>query len=111
ESHFADFWAEQVPRLQAQGWSIVVQPGFAHMSVPVDAGRLVIDPDSGDELRRELKEPLRPGEPALAALRQPPREGSWMLSLGVEVDGETLDLAPLLADLLKRDTRWLDARE
>ena len=34
-----------------------------------------------------------------------------MLSLGIEVDGETLDLVPLLADLIKRDARWLDARE
>ena len=32
------------------------------------------------------------------ALRQPHREGSWMLSLGIEVEGETLDLVPLLAD-------------
>jgi SNF2 family DNA or RNA helicase len=34
-----------------------------------------------------------------------------MLSLGVEVEGELLDLAPLLADLLKRDGRWLKAEE
>jgi len=85
EAHFGDFWAEQVPRLQARGWSIVVRAGFAHQGVPVDAWRL--------------------------ALRQPAREGSWLLSLGIEVDGETLDLAPLLADLLRRDARWLDARE
>src|SRR5690606_1921721 len=39
------------------------------------------------------------------------REGAWLLSLGVEIDGETLDLAPLLADLLRRDMRWLDARQ
>ncbi|WP_428422373.1 DEAD/DEAH box helicase [Methylibium sp.] len=111
EPHFGDFWAEQVPRLQARGWSIVVQPGFAHQSVPVDAWRLVIDPDTGDEQGRELVAPLGPRVQTLAALRQPPREGSWLLSLGVEVDGETLDLAPLLADLLRRDARWLDARE
>ncbi|WP_374593619.1 DEAD/DEAH box helicase [Aquabacterium sp.] len=111
ESHFGDFWAEQVPRLQAQGWIIVVRPGFAHQTVPVDAWRLVIDPATGDETGRELTEPLgaRPAE--ITALRQPHREGSWLLSLGVDVDGETLDLAPLLADLLKRDQRWLDARQ
>lgn len=111
ENQFGDFWAERVPKLQAQGWSIVVRPGFAHQSVPVDAWRLVIDPDTGDERGRELVAPLGPRPPDLAALRQPPREGSWMLSLGVEVDGERLDLVPLLADLLKRDARWLDARE
>lgn len=113
ESQFGDFWAEQVPRLQALGWTIVVQPGFAHLSVPVDRWRLLIDPVDGSERGRELAEPLGSAVPtavSIKALRQPAREGSFMLSLGVEVDGETLDLAPLLADLLKRDARWLDAR-
>ncbi|KNZ32665.1 MAG: helicase [Methylibium sp. NZG] len=111
ETHFGDFWAEQVPRLQAQGWRIVVMPGFAHQSVAVDRWRLVISPETGAEEGRELVEPLGPRVQALTALRQPPREGSFMLSLGVEVDGELLDLAPLLADLLKRDSRWLKAHE
>ncbi len=103
ESQFGDFQAEQVPRLRAAGWSVIVQPGFAHLSVPVDRWHLVIDPVSGD---------AQAHVPAgVTALRQPVREGSFMLSLGVEVDGETLDLAPLLADLLKRDHRWLDARQ
>ena len=110
EQLFGDFWAEQVPKLQALGWSIVVQPGFAHQSVTVDRWRLVIDRATGEEQGRELIDPLGPRAQPLAALRQPPREGSFMLSLGVDVDGETLDLAPLLADLLKRDARWLDAR-
>ena len=112
EPQFGDFWAEQVPRLQAQGWSIVVRPGFAHQSVPVERWRLVIDPDTGvEDAGRELGEPVGPRVQPLGALLAPRREGSWLLSLGVDVDGETLDLAPLLADLLKRDTRWLDARE
>jgi superfamily II DNA or RNA helicase len=111
EAHFGDFWAEQVPRLQAQAWSIVVMPGFAHQSVAVDRWRIVIDPDGGAEKGRELVEPLGPRVQALTSLRQPPREGSWLLSLGIDVEGETLDLAPLLADLIKRDKRWLDARE
>ncbi|HRG06585.1 MAG TPA: ATP-dependent helicase, partial [Acidovorax defluvii] len=29
EAHFGDFWAEQIPKLRAEGWSVVVQPGFA----------------------------------------------------------------------------------
>src|SRR5882672_3820665 len=111
ESHFGDFWAEQVPRLQAQGWSIVVRPGFAHLSVPVDAWKLVIDPATGDEKGRELAQPLGKRPTGVTSLRQPPREGSWMLSLGVEVEGATLDLVPLLADLIKRDSRWLDAHQ
>jgi superfamily II DNA or RNA helicase len=83
EAQFADFWAEQVPLLQAQGWQVVAAPGFAHTSVPVQDCRLT--------LAR--------------------REGSWLISLGVEVEGQMLDLAPLLAELLKRDGRWLDAHQ
>ena len=111
EGQFGDFWAEQVPKLQARAWSVVVQPGFAHQSVSVDRWRLLIDPITGDERGRELVAPLGPRVLAPGALRQPQREGSFMLSLGIDVDGEALDLAPLLADLLKRDGRWLDARE
>ncbi|MEP7099173.1 MAG: SNF2-related protein, partial [Burkholderiales bacterium] len=103
ESQFGDFWAEQIPRLRAAGWSVIAQPGFAHLSAPVDRWHLVIDPVSGDA---QAQAPA-----GITALRQPVREGSFMLSLGVEVDGETLDLAPLLADLLKREHRWLDARQ
>src|SRR5690349_8541121 len=29
EAQFGDFWDLQVPRLQAAGWQVVVQPGFA----------------------------------------------------------------------------------
>ena len=111
EGHFPDFWAEQVPRLQAQGWQVVIQPGFAHQSQPVERWKLVIDPVSGDEAGRELLEPPGPPAQGLVALRQPHQEGSWMLSLGVEVDGRTIDLVPLLADLLKRDGRWLKTHE
>ncbi|UUX94473.1 DEAD/DEAH box helicase [Aquabacterium sp. J223] len=110
EAHFADFWAEQVPRLQAQGWQVVVRPGFAHESLPVDRWRLLVDAATGDEQGREPAEWAQ-SAPALRALRQPHQEGSWRLSLGVDVEGETLDLVPLLADLIKRDARWLDARE
>ena len=85
EDFFGDFWALRVPVLQGLGWQVVVQPGFAHASAKVDAWRL--------------------------ALRPPPREGSWLLTLGIEVEGESLDLAPLLADLLARDKRWLDAQQ
>ena len=38
-------------------------------------------------------------------------EAGQHFSFELEVDGETLDLSPLLADLLRRDARWLDARE
>ena len=123
ESNFADFWEEQVPRLQKAGWRIVVRAGFAHQSVPVERWKLVVAPAHAsaaaapaalalaDGSWRELAEPLGRRVQPLAALRNPHDEGPWLLSLGVEVEGETLDLSPLLADLIRRDTRWLDARE
>ena len=111
EAHFGDFWAEQVPKLQAQGWMVLVQPGFAHQSVTVERWRLLVEPETGQELGREPSAPLGPRTQPLAAIRGSHREGSFMLSLGVDVDGETLDLAPLLADLLKRDPRWLKAAQ
>ncbi|MCV2361581.1 DEAD/DEAH box helicase [Paucibacter sp. TC2R-5] len=86
EDFFAEFWLERVPELEAKGWAIVVQPGFAHRPVAPQAWQL--------DIKR---------------LGLPAREGSWLLSLGVEIEGEMLDLAPMIADLLKRDARWLDA--
>ncbi len=110
EDFFGDFWAEVVPQWQAQGWAIVVRPGFAHETLRVDAWRLVIDPVSGEVLGKEPAAPLRRPD-VVKALQLPEREGSWMLSLGVEIAGVAWDLVPLLADLLKRDGRWLDARK
>ncbi|KQM71122.1 DEAD/DEAH box helicase [Xylophilus sp. Leaf220] len=112
EEQFGDFWADRVPVLQAAGWSVVVVPGFAHQSVPVDAWRLLLDPATGEAQGRELAAPLgtRPAPVVPAGgLALPRREGSWLLTLGIEVQGEMLDLAPLLAELLKRDARWRDA--
>ena len=108
EDDFGDFWAERVPAWQAAGWSIVVLPGFAHETLQVEAWKLVVEPATGEVLGREPTAPLRAPE-AVVALHQPWREGSWMLSLGVEIAGETWDLVPLLADLLKRDSRWLSS--
>ena len=110
EAFFGDFWAEQVPRMQAQGWSVVVRPGFAHESVPVQRWKLIIAPDTGEVLGKELAGPVGPRERPVQKLQLPAREGAWLLSLGIEIDGETLDLAPMLADLIKRDARWLIAR-
>jgi superfamily II DNA or RNA helicase len=109
EEFFGDFWADQVPALQAKGWSVVLKPGFAHESVPVQRWKLIISPDTGEILSRELAEPLvKPGR-GVQKMQLPAREGAWLLSLGIEIDGQTLDLAPILADLLRRDARWLNA--
>src|SRR6185295_14291784 len=100
-----------VPRLQKLGWSVVVAPGFAHVSVPVERWHLLIDPVTGAEQGRELVDvPSRHRGP-LSALNQPKREGSFMVSLGIEVDGQNIDLAPLLFHLFKREPRWLKADE
>ena len=109
EDAFADFWADQAPLLQAQGWSVVLRPGFAHLSVPVQAWRVLIEPDSGELLGHELAAPQAPRPPKIQPLGLPPRQGAWLLSLGLVIEGETLDLAPLLAELLRRDARWLNS--
>ncbi len=86
EEQFGAFWLEQVPALQAQGWLVEALPGFAHWPVELEQVQLRIAP-----------------------LALPQRRGEWLLSLGVEIEGESVDLAPLLADLLRRDRRWLRA--
>ena len=111
EEFFGDFWADRVPQLQAKGWSVVVKPGFAHESVPVQRWKLLVSPDTGEVLGKELDSPLvKPGR-GVEKLQLPAREGAWLLSLGIEIDGQTLDLAPMLADLLRRDHRWLNAAQ
>jgi superfamily II DNA or RNA helicase len=111
EGFFGDFWAEQLPALQARGWRVVVRPGFAHESVPVDAWRLIVSPDAGEVIGKEVAGPMRGRAPVVSALGLPAREASWLITLGIEVEGEMLDLAPLLADLLRRDQRWLNTRQ
>jgi superfamily II DNA or RNA helicase len=86
ESDFAAFWADALPALRAAGWSVDVQPGFAHAAAEVEQWRLCVAP-----------------------LTAPHGLGSWLLSLGVDINGETLDLVPLMARLVKHDRRWLDA--
>ncbi|MDR6767004.1 superfamily II DNA or RNA helicase [Acidovorax delafieldii] len=111
EAHFGDFWADVVPQLRTEGWTVVVHPGFAHESVPVQRWKLLIAPDTGELLGKEVDGPLGTRQRPVQKLMLPEREGAWLLSLGIEIDGETLDLAPMLADLLRRDARWLNARQ
>lgn len=111
EAHFGDFWAEQIPQLRAEDWSVVVHPGFAHESVPVQRWKLLIAPDTGELLGKEIDGPLAERQRPVQKLMLPEREGAWLLSLGIEIDGQTLDLPPMLADLLRRDARWLNAQQ
>lgn len=91
EADFADYWADTLPQLQAEGWTVELLPGFAHASLPVTGWKIELQP-----------------------LSQPRGMGSWLLSLGIELqtrDGcETLDLVPLLARLISSDKRWTDAQ-
>ena len=111
EDHFGDFWADQLPVLQAAGWSVVVRPGFAHESVPVEAWHLIVHPATGEVLGKEVASRMRGRPPAITALDQTSHEGSWLLTLGIEIDGQMMDVVPLLANLLQRDARWLDAKQ
>lgn len=58
EAQFGDFWADVVPQLRAEGWSVVVCPGFAHESVPVQRWKLHIAPDTGEILGKEVDGPV-----------------------------------------------------
>jgi superfamily II DNA or RNA helicase len=109
EDSFDDFWADTLPLLQAEGWAVVVRPGFAHESVAVEGWHLQVSPVTGEVLGKQVATRMRSRAPTLTALDQTTHEGSWLLTLGVEIDGQRLDLVPMLAGLLQRDARWLDA--
>ncbi|OWQ43788.1 hypothetical protein CDL60_28210 [Roseateles noduli] len=110
EDLFPDFAADEVPRLRKLGWEIDFLPGFAHHSVAIDAWSLEIQPE--DEEPVDVQTAIAPAAgsgdrlPTLALSR---RKGSWMLSLGVTVQGQRVDLAPMIWDLLRKDRRWLYA--
>jgi superfamily II DNA or RNA helicase len=109
EDFFGDFWADAVPQLQAEGWSIVTRPGFAHESVPVEAWKLIVSPETGEVLGKEVAGELAGKDVPALPLALPRRAGSWLVTLGIEVDGKPIDLVPMLAELIKRDRRWLNA--
>jgi superfamily II DNA or RNA helicase len=100
EEFFGDFHADQVPELQALGWQVRTEPGFAHHSQFVSGWQLGVS-EAGDDGRMP---DTRVDGVGLAR-----RRGAWLVSLGMEVEGQRLDLAPLIANLLRRDKRWLDA--
>ena len=101
EEFFCDFLAEQVPELQARGWQVTTEPGFAHHSQFVSGWQLGLAEEAQDEAPRPSRR--------VQGLGLERRTGAWLVSLGLEVEGKQLDLAPLIANLLRRDKRWLDA--
>jgi superfamily II DNA or RNA helicase len=81
EAAWARFFSAEAGVLTRAGWQIDCPPDFRHRVLVVD------------EWHAELDE----------------NENGWLeLSLGIDVGGRRLDLAPLLYALFKRDGRWLD---
>ncbi|KQW44813.1 MULTISPECIES: DEAD/DEAH box helicase [unclassified Roseateles] len=99
EEFFGDFHVDKVPELLAMGWQVTTAPGFAHHSRAVNGWQL------GLSEAEDAPQPSRRVE----GIGLERRKGAWLVSLGMEVDGERIDLAPLIANLLRRDKRWLDA--
>ncbi|WP_424192574.1 SNF2-related protein [Ampullimonas aquatilis] len=84
ESHWTQFVADVIPRLQELGWEVEHLTGFRHQIVEVD------------HWEADLTE----------------NEGGWLdLDLGIIVGGQRMALPPLLAELFSRDGRWLDAHK
>ncbi|QIL83813.1 DEAD/DEAH box helicase [Diaphorobacter sp. HDW4A] len=107
ESMFSDFWADVLPELRREGWDIHMRPGFAHESVAVQRWQLRLGSDSGEVESLQVAGDFAVKPEPVQALQLARREGAWLLSLGIEIDGMTLDLVPMLANLLARDSRWL----
>ena len=83
EEEWADFLASKVPALSDAGWKISIDPTFRHYRAEATSWHLDISAS----------------------------EGGWLsLDLGIEVDGERIDLPPLLAELFARDSRWLSPK-
>ena len=81
ESCWDGFMQDALPRLREAGWTVEFDDDFRHFMLEVDAWDAeLIESDNG-----------------------------WFdLDMGIIVDGERLPLAPLLASLFRRDSRWLD---
>jgi superfamily II DNA or RNA helicase len=81
EQDWADFMQHGIAVLEAQGWRVRYESDFRHHYLEVEAWEANVDEAEG-----------------------------WLdLDVGVLVAGERLPLAPMLADLLHREARWLDA--
>ena len=84
EAHWAHFFSLTAPALREAGWRIDCPKDFRHrVLVPTEWH---VDIEEG--------------------------EGGWFqVSLGVEVEGRRLDLAPMLHAVFRQDPRWLDRKK
>ena len=76
-----EFVAQNIPKLQQAGWEIRYSSTFRHRNLEIESWQM--DVNEGDE-------------------------GWFDLNMGIVVEGRRLALAPLLAELFQRDSRWLD---
>jgi superfamily II DNA or RNA helicase len=82
ESDWPNFMRDSLPLLRDAGWQVEFSGDFSHHVLEVEAWEA------------DLVE----------------SENGWFdLDMGIIVEGARLPLAPLLAGLFRRDTRWLDA--
>jgi hypothetical protein len=84
EAHWIHFFSIVAPVLRVAGWHIDCPKDFRH--------RVLVA--SGWEVQIEESD-----------------EGWFELSLGVEVDGRRVDLAPMLHAVFRQDARWLDPKQ
>jgi len=77
------FMTEVVPALKSSGWRCVMTKGFRFNVTVID----------------EIDGIVREND-----------EGWFDLEMGIQVDGRAVRLEPLLADLFRRDVRWLSGR-
>jgi hypothetical protein len=83
EEAWPNFMLHTLPRMREAGWEVEIPPEFRHHILEVDAWHAeIIENESG-----------------------------WFdLTMGIEVQGKRMPLAPLLGALFRRDPRWLDAK-
>ena len=84
EAAWTRFFAEQVPALREAGWRIECPADFRHRVLAVTNWDAQLEEDGN---------------------------GWFALSLGIEVDGRRLELAPLLHQLFRNESRWLDPKQ
>lgn len=72
------------PLMRDAGWEVVIPQGFRHNVLEVDSWEGEFDEEE---------------------------DGWFSLNMGIVVNGQRVPLAPLLYELFKVDTRWLDAYE
>ncbi|MCK6374267.1 MAG: DEAD/DEAH box helicase [Zoogloea sp.] len=90
ETHWSHFFTLTAPALREAGWQIDCPKDFRHrVLVPTDWHVDIADADTDE------------GE----------GNGWLQVSLGIEVDGRRIDLAPMLHAVFRQDPRWLDRKQ